>query len=51
RGYDPAFGARPLRRTVQRELGDRIAVAILSGRYPEGSVIRVVVKDGEIGLE
>ncbi len=50
RGYDPAFGARPLRRTVQRELGDRIAVAILSGRYPEGSVIRVVVKDGEIGL-
>ncbi len=50
-GFDPAFGARPLRRTIQRALGDPIAVAILSGRYPEGSTIRVVAKDGEIELE
>ncbi|MDA8277613.1 MAG: AAA family ATPase [Actinomycetota bacterium] len=40
RGYDPEFGARPLRRVVQRYLGDRISTAILSGKYHEGSKIR-----------
>ncbi len=32
RGYDPAYGARPLRRLVQREIGDRLARALLAGR-------------------
>ncbi len=40
RGYDPDFGARPLRRVVQRYLGDPISTAILSGKYHEGSNIR-----------
>ncbi|MDA8196342.1 MAG: AAA family ATPase [Actinomycetota bacterium] len=40
RGYDPDFGARPLRRVVQRYLGDPISTAILSGQYHEGSRIR-----------
>ena len=40
RGYDPEFGARPLRRVVQRYLGDPISTAILSGKYHEGSKIR-----------
>ena len=39
-GYDPIYGARPLKRVVQRELGDPIAIALLEGRYEEGSVIR-----------
>src|SRR5579875_2678738 len=50
RGYDAAFGARPLRRTIQRELGDRLAVALLEGRYGEGDTVSVDVKDGELVL-
>ena len=45
-GYDPTFGARPLRRVIQRELGDRLAVALLEGSYSEGDTIEVGVKDG-----
>ena len=40
-GYDPAFGARPLKRVIQREIGDRLAVALLEGRYGEGDEITV----------
>lgn len=40
-GYDPAFGARPLKRVVQREVSDRIASAILAGGYSEGGRITV----------
>ena len=50
RGYDPAFGARPLRRTIQREIGDRLAVALLEGRYSEGDTVRVTVESGELAL-
>ena len=42
-GYDPAFGARPLKRVIQRELGDRIALAVLEGTFPEGSIVHVDV--------
>ena len=42
-GFDQAFGARPLKRVIQREIGDRAAVLILEGRVPEGSTLRVVV--------
>ncbi|MCL4123962.1 UNVERIFIED_CONTAM: hypothetical protein GTU68_044362 [Idotea baltica] len=42
-GYDPAFGARPLKRVIQRELGDRIALAVLEGTFPEGSTVLVDV--------
>ena len=48
-GFDPAFGARPLKRVIQRELGDRAAVLILEGRVPEGSTIRVDATEGEGG--
>ncbi len=51
RGYDPTFGARPLRRVVQKLLGDQIAIAVLAGKYTEGSTIRVDVKDGELFLQ
>ncbi|MGH9299438.1 MAG: ATP-dependent Clp protease ATP-binding subunit, partial [Acidimicrobiales bacterium] len=50
RGYDPAYGARPLRRVIQRELGDRLAVAMLEGRYSEGDVVGVDVVDGGVVL-
>jgi len=42
-GYDPAFGARPLKRVIQRELGDRIALALLEGTFAEGSTVLVDV--------
>ena len=40
-GYDPDFGARPLKRAIQRELQDPLALAILSGEFSEGAVISV----------
>ncbi|WP_208027493.1 ATP-dependent chaperone ClpB [Rhabdothermincola sediminis] len=42
-GFDPAYGARPLKRVIQRELGDRLALALLEGRYSEGDTITVDV--------
>lgn len=47
RGYDPAFGARPLRRLIQSEIQDRLAMAILAGGVRDGDVVRVdVASDG-----
>ena len=47
RGYDPIFGARPLRRLIQSEIQDRLAMAILSGRVHDADVVRVdVAADG-----
>lgn len=40
-GFDPAYGARPLRRLVQREIGDRLAKAILSGDIADGDTVLV----------
>jgi ATP-dependent Clp protease ATP-binding subunit ClpB len=42
-GYDPAYGARPLRRLVQREIGDRLARALLAGDVRDGDVVTVDV--------
>ena len=47
-GYDPAFGARPLKRVIQREVADRAALSILDGQLHEGAKLRVDVDaDGE----
>ena len=47
-GYDPAYGARPLRRLVQKEIGDRLARAILAGAVRDGDAVLVdVLPDGE----
>ena len=40
-GYDPAFGARPLRRVIQREIGDRLAVMLLGGQVQDGCSVEV----------
>jgi ATP-dependent Clp protease ATP-binding subunit ClpB len=50
-GYDPVFGARPLKRVIQRELQDPLALALLQGRFHDGDTIRVAVRDGELVLE
>jgi ATP-dependent Clp protease ATP-binding subunit ClpB len=44
-GYDPAFGARPLKRVIQREVGDRLATALLEGSLAEGDVATLDVRD------
>jgi ATP-dependent Clp protease ATP-binding subunit ClpB len=49
-GFDPDFGARPLRRVIQREVEDPLALALLEGRYPEGSTVVVDEADGAIIL-
>ncbi len=50
-GYDEAYGARPLKRLIQREIGDRLALALLEGRYGEQqTVVKVDLEDGGIVL-
>ncbi|HLG91726.1 MAG TPA: AAA family ATPase, partial [Acidimicrobiales bacterium] len=52
RGYDPVYGARPLKRVIQRELGDRLALALLEGRFSEDDTVEVSVgPDGAPALE
>jgi ATP-dependent Clp protease ATP-binding subunit ClpB len=49
-GYDPAYGARPLRRLVQSAIGDELAKAILAGRVRDGATVLVDVADTDDGL-
>ena len=44
-GFDPSFGARPLKRLIQREIGDRLAVDLLEGRVRDGDTVRVEAGD------
>ena len=48
RGFDPVYGARPLKRTIQRELADPLALRLLSGEFSEGDTAKVTVEDGEL---
>ncbi|WP_380160410.1 ATP-dependent chaperone ClpB [Kineococcus sp. R86509] len=50
-GYDPAYGARPLRRLVQREIGDKLARAILSGEVRDGDTVEVDVAGRSFDLD
>jgi ATP-dependent Clp protease ATP-binding subunit ClpB len=47
-GYDPTFGARPLKRVIQREIGDRLATALLDGTINEGDHVTVDVDGDEL---
>ncbi|MDB4486387.1 ATP-dependent chaperone ClpB [Synechococcus sp. AH-707-B22] len=49
-GYDPVYGARPLKRAIQRELETPIAKAILAGRYEEGSTVQVALKEEQLSI-
>ena len=46
-GYDPVYGARPLRRAIQREILDPLSIDILEGRVREGQTVYVDVKNGK----
>ncbi len=47
-GYDPVFGARPLKRVIQRQVTDAISKALLEGKYPPGTKIRIGVEGGNL---
>jgi ATP-dependent Clp protease ATP-binding subunit ClpB len=49
-GYDPDYGARPLRRVLQRQIEDPLALALLEGRYLEGATVTVKLVDDKIVL-
>jgi ATP-dependent Clp protease ATP-binding subunit ClpB len=49
-GFDPAYGARPLRRLVQREIGDKLARLLLAGEVHDGDTVRVT-RGADGGLE
>jgi ATP-dependent Clp protease ATP-binding subunit ClpB len=50
-GYDPTYGARPLRRVIQKQLTDRLALALLKGELREGDSVTVDAVDGELALD
>jgi ATP-dependent Clp protease ATP-binding subunit ClpB len=50
-GYDPTYGARPLKRVIQKRLVDPLALAILEGRFTAGHAVRVDAVEGELTFE
>src|SRR3989440_12598050 len=50
-GYDPTYGARPLKRVIQKRLVDRLALALLEGEFQPGDAVRVDARDGELAFE
>jgi ATP-dependent Clp protease ATP-binding subunit ClpB len=50
-GYDPTYGARPLKRVIQKRLVDPLALAILQGRFAAGDTVKVDAVQGELTLE
>ena len=48
RGYDPVYGARPLKRVIQRSLQNPLATLILEGRIKDGDTVEVTVENGEL---
>jgi ATP-dependent Clp protease ATP-binding subunit ClpB len=47
-GYDPVYGARPLKRLLQREISDKLAIGLLEGKYSEGSEVTVDTSNGDL---
>ena len=50
-GYDPSYGARPLKRVIQKNVQDALARIVLSGKLQDGSTVEIQVKDGNIVLK
>jgi len=50
-GYDPAYGARPLKRVIQKQLVDRLALKILEGEFSEGDTVNAGAEEGELAFE
>ena len=51
RGYDPTFGARPLRRAIQRYVEDPLAEEVLKGRFPEGGTLKITLEGDALTFE
>jgi ATP-dependent Clp protease ATP-binding subunit ClpB len=51
KGWDPAYGARPLKRALQRLVENPLALRLLEGDFGEGDTVRVDAKDGELVFE
>jgi ATP-dependent Clp protease ATP-binding subunit ClpB len=49
-GYDPVYGARPLKRALQKEIVDPLALRVLNGDFADGDVVEVDVEQGEIAF-
>jgi ATP-dependent Clp protease ATP-binding subunit ClpB len=50
-GYDPTYGARPLKRVIQKQLVDKLALRLLEGEFVPGDRVRVDARDGELVFE
>jgi ATP-dependent Clp protease ATP-binding subunit ClpA len=50
-GWDPTYGARPLKRAIQRQVENPLALRLLEGDFEEGDIVRVDVSDGELTFE
>jgi ATP-dependent Clp protease ATP-binding subunit ClpB len=50
-GWDPAYGARPLKRAIQRLVENPLALELLEGRFESGDTVRVDARDGELVFE
>jgi ATP-dependent Clp protease ATP-binding subunit ClpB len=49
-GYDPTYGARPLKRVIQKQLIDKLALRLLEGEFGEGDTVQVDASDGELAF-
>jgi ATP-dependent Clp protease ATP-binding subunit ClpB len=50
-GWDPTYGARPLKRAIQRLIENPLAVRLLDGEFGDGDALRIDVRDGELAFE
>ena len=50
-GYDPTYGARPLKRVIQKQLIDKLALKLLEGEFADGDAVKVDAADGELVFE
>jgi len=50
KGYDPSYGARPLKRLIQKSVADPLALSLLEGTFVEGDTVRLVVEGDELGF-
>jgi ATP-dependent Clp protease ATP-binding subunit ClpB len=48
KGYDPAFGARPLKRLIQKEVQNHLAKELLAGKYTSGDSVKLTCKNGQL---
>jgi ATP-dependent Clp protease ATP-binding subunit ClpB len=50
-GFDPTYGARPLKRVIQKQLIDKLALKLLEGEFSEGDTVKVDAVNGELSFE